>query len=307
MRAGPRSHHFPKGTRMYTLVLMSAMAGAPDAAGFGGRSGFLGTSCYGSCYGASCVGASYAWSGCAGFSCAGCGGYVAPLFPRLAAAFHGFNHRLQYAFAPPGTYATCYGCGSGCTGCTGCLGSCTGCLGSCSGCSGCFGSCTGCFGSCTGCFGGVYYGSAVYGGCYGTSCVGCFGGGCVGLPLAGLPVELPAAPGIPVGVPEVPTHVAMKPAGEPTSASLLVSLPPAAKLYVDGQLVPGDGPTRRFHTPPLAAGQSFFYELRAEVLVGGKTETEDAKVVIRSGDTRAVGFPKLLAAVSGVSPSLAAR
>lgn len=267
---------------MYTLVLMSAMAGAPDASGWFGRGyGCGGSACYSSCYGTSCVGASYACYG----SCSGCFGgcYGGPLFPRLNALAHGFGDRLRGAFAPLGSYATCYGC--------------TG--------SACYGSCLGA--SCFGCSGGVYYGSAVYGGCYGTSCVGCHGcfGGCVGLPVA-LGHDLPAVPAVSFAAPTAEV-VAMKPAGDPAAASLVVSLPAAARLYVDGQLVAGDGPARRFHTPPLAAGQSFYYELKAELLVGGKTEVEETKVVVRAGDSKDVGFPRLLTAAARADASLAAR
>jgi uncharacterized protein (TIGR03000 family) len=281
---------------------MTAMTGAPDAAGFGNRlfggcyGSCYGSACYSSCYGTSCLGASYSCTGCCGgfgsvaYSCSGC--YGGPLFPRLSAAFSGFGDRLRYAFAPIGSYA-----------CTGCCGGSAACYGSCFGCCGgsCIGSCTGCFG------GGVYYGSAVYGGCYGTSCAGCIGGGCVGVPLVGAAGDLPAVPV--AAAPAVPVeHASLKPAGgDPSAASLLVSLPAAAKLYVDGQLVPGDGSARRFHTPPLTAGQSFYYELKAEVLVAGKVETEEAKVVVRAGDSKDVGFPRLTAAAAQVTGSLAAR
>jgi uncharacterized protein (TIGR03000 family) len=277
---------------MYTMVLMTAMSGVPDATAFGGR--LLGgyNSCHGctgyvaSCYG--CCGGYASCYGCCGgyaaysYSCSGCCG-GGPLFPRLNAFFRG-------AF-------------SSCHGCTGYVASCYGC---CGGYASCFGCCGG-FATCYGCCGGIYTGSAVYGGCYGTSCIGCVGchgcfGGAVVLPA------IPAVPTVTMSAAAVPAEtVALKPAaGEPTSASLLISLPANAKLFVDGQLVAGDGTSRRFHTPPLAAG-SFFYELRAEVLIGGRTEVEDARVVIKAGDTKEVGFGKLLAAVARADSAVASR
>lgn len=257
---------------MYTLVLMTALSGGPDATRFDGWGG--------GCYGTSCVGSYYACYG---------GGYGGPLFPRARAFLSGVGEGLRGAFAPPGTYRSWgFGCGSGG------YASCSGCYGSCYG-SGCFGSCYG--------FGRAYAGSAVYGGCYGTSCAGCYGGGCIGYSAA-----LPSIPTVTLAAESVaPTHIAMKPAADQTAASLVVTLPAAARLYVDGTLVPGDGPSRRFHTPPLTTGQSYFYELKAEVLVGGKTETEETRVTVRSGDNKDVSFTGLKAAVARASESLAAK
>ena len=271
---------------MYTLVLMTAVAAGPDATRFDGWGGCHGSSCYSSCYGTSCV-------GCYG-SC-----YGGPVFPRARAFFAGVGDGLRGAFAPVGSYRS-WGCCGGYASCSGCFGtSCSGCFGSCSGCYG--GSCHGCFGSsCHG--GGVYFGSAVYGGCYGSSSVGCYGGGCVGYGAGcvGSGFALPSIPVVPAAA-EMPAGgtVAFKPTPESSAAALTVSLPAAAKLYVDGQLVAGDGPARRFHTPPLEAGRSFYYELKAEVLVGGKVEVEETKVVVRAGDSREVSFAKLAAVVAG--------
>ncbi len=267
---------------MYTLVLMTAVAAGPDATRFDGRGGCHGSSCYGSCYGTSCV-------GCYG-SC-----YGGPVFPRARAFFAGVGDGLRGAFAPVGSYRSA-GCCGGYASCSGCVG--TSCFGAFSGCYG--GSCSGCFGSsCYG--GGVYYGSAVYGGCYGSSSVGCYGGGCVGYGAGcvGGGFALPSIPMVPAAA-EVQAGgtVAFKPMVESSAAALTVSLPAAAKLYVDGRLVAGNGPARRFHTPPLDAGRSFYYELKAEVLVGGKIEVEEARVVVRAGDSRDVSFAKLAAVVS---------
>ena len=251
---------------MYTLVLMTAVAAGPDASQFNRWGG-----CYSACYGTSCV---------------GCQGY-APLFPRVRALF-----------SCGGCYSSCHGCYAACNGCY-------------STCHGCYSTCHGCY-SCHGCCGGIYIGASVYGGCYGASCVGCQGCvGCVGC-QGGVfypgPIELmPKVPAVSSAVLEAPaTQVAYKPAADPTAAALTVSLPAAARLYVDGQLVAGDGPTRRFHTPPLAAEKSFYYELKAELLVGGKVEVEETRVVIRAGDSRDVSFAKLAAAASA-GTAVAAR
>jgi uncharacterized protein (TIGR03000 family) len=109
-------------SRMYSLLLMSAMAGSGDATAFNGR--FLGNHFAGGCGGcrgtvvvASCHGC----SGCSGCYGSGCYG----------SSCHGgvFGSRIWGA--------SCYG--------SSCLGSsCHGCLG-----SSCLGSCHGCFGTST--------------------------------------------------------------------------------------------------------------------------------------------------------------
>lgn len=250
---------------MYSLILMTAMAGGAEAPANGG-----------------------------------------PVFPR-------FRATVSAAFAPVGTYRTgYYGCGSSCFGCGGscfgCVGSCTGCFGSC---FGCFGSCSGCYGSCTGsayfgCYGSCY-GSAVWGGCYGTLA----GGSCIGyMPVYG--EALVPAVTVPV-VPETPAQPApaqpetkrssFKPAA-PQPALLTVRLPAGATLHVDGQTVTGDGDVRRFHTPELPAGQAFFYELKAMVMVNGQPEPEELTVVVRAGDEREITFERLIAAVKAAESTV---
>ena len=71
--------------------------------------------------------------------------------------------------------------------------------------------------------------------------------------------------------------------------------------------MPGDGPSRRFHTPPLNPGQTYYYELKAEVLVGGKVETEETRVTVKAGDSKDVTFTGLKAALAGANGTLAAR
>jgi uncharacterized protein (TIGR03000 family) len=79
-------------------------------------------------------------------------------------------------------------------------------------------------------------------------------------------------------------------------ARLTIELPATAKLYVDGAPVAGAGASRLFHTPDLAAGQAFYYDLKAEVEVNGKVETEAKRVVVRAGEAVTASFEKLVAA-----------
>ena len=80
-------------------------------------------------------------------------------------------------------------------------------------------------------------------------------------------------------------------------ANLKFVLPANAKLYVDGRLTGGGGAERTFYTPPLAPGQQYYYDVRAEVVVNGETVTEEKRVIVSSGASLVETFPKLTAAV----------
>ncbi len=170
---------------MYSLMLMTAMAGAPASTGFGGT---LFGGCSGSCHGVSylscsgsgygsysnCYGGSY-YSACTGSyysSCTGCcggtsccgyatytaccgGGLLSGLHSRLSGLFQGSCS--GYSAYPV----------SSCCGYTACCG------GSCCGYSSSY-----YYGSCHGYASGPYY--SVYGGCYSTCCGGGVYGGCYG-------------------------------------------------------------------------------------------------------------------------------
>ncbi len=284
---------------MYSLILMSAMAGTPDVAAFG-----YGAGCTG------CTGASVSYA--ASYSYSSCGGCTGPMFPRLGHFARGLG-RSSYRSA--GCYgSSCFGpnfySSSACYG-SACYGSCYG--------SSCYGSA--CYGSC--------YGSSCLGtGCYGSSCLGCVGSAPVILGesyvVPGVPAmpAMPAMPAVPLSsaVGEsygtvtlsgnrsaAPTVTAEAPV-ESASASLSLDLPATATLYVDGQRIAGGGESRQFHTPALPRGQAFFYEVKATVEVNGKLEVEQKRVVVKAGESLREGFPKLLASVkSAGGPAVASK
>jgi uncharacterized protein (TIGR03000 family) len=311
---------------MYSMVLMAALTATPDVAGFGygclgGCTGCTGTvvsvgcgGCGGtttSCFGSSCYGSS-----CYSSSC--CGG-VFPLFPRLRA-------RLAGVFGG-GCYGSCYGSSCYSSSCHS-----SSCYSSSCHSSACYGS--GCYSSA--CYGSACYGSGCYSSgvsaCYGSSCTGsaCFGtsyhsptpfvgsGSCFGTGGAvyygadfhqgvmappvigsgiidGLGSVTPSVPTITIDRSAEYRAAQSKPAAAP--ARLTIELPAAAKLYVDGTLVKGDGEARNFHTPDLTAGKTFYYDLKAEVVVDGKTVTQEKRVLVKAGDANAESFEKLIAAV----------
>ena len=282
---------------MYSLILMTAMAGTPDVASFGWENG----GCYGSCGGISvgCSGyAPAACYGCGGYGCGySCGGYGGPRFPRAAAVAR-FTAR-----ATVGTLATVlrpfsgYGHSSSCYG------------------SACYGS--SCYGSSSP--GSSYYGSAAYGGCYGTG----YSTGGIGYASMEAPmnyggavffgsshgVMIGEAESFPMNYAQVPTFtntvVAAKPVEMPTPtvANISIELPANAKLFVDGQLISGSGEKRQFHTPALPKGQAYYYDVKAEIDVNGKTEVEEKRVVLKAGDELKESFPKLFAAIRASSPT----
>ena len=263
---------------MYSIVMLTALsAGAdvtpPAAAPVGVMAApMIGSSCYGSsCYGSSCYGSSYHGSSCYGSSCHG-GGF------RRAGGFLGHRN-------------SCHGCGGGggysCTGYN-CFGS------SHAACHG------GGLGSCYGCGAG----SVSYGSSWGPP---------VGMPPYTLHgynsgsltdphavygnVYHPNLPPV-MTVPVAPMAKPVGSDGAPMGANLKFTVPAGAKLYVDGRLAPGTGTERSFYTPPLAAGQKFFYEVKAELAIAGTTIVEEKKVVVEAGANLTETFPTLVAAVA---------
>jgi uncharacterized protein (TIGR03000 family) len=96
----------------------------------------------------------------------------------------------------------------------------------------------------------------------------------------------------------VPVAPMTKPAGsddKPMGANLKFTVPADTKLYVDGKLAPGSGTERAFYTPPLEAGKKFFYDVKAELVVDGKTVVEEKKVIVEAGAKITESFSKLTA------------
>jgi uncharacterized protein (TIGR03000 family) len=66
-----------------------------------------------------------------------------------------------------------------------------------------------------------------------------------------------------------------------------VTLPADAKLTIGSTPTVSTSESRIFETPSLTPGKTFYYELKATVVRGGKTETVTKKVAVRAGeDTR---------------------
>lgn len=305
---------------MYSIVMLTAMSagadvtpppmvspapvvGAPVATGCCGAvlAGCYGSSCHGSCYGSSCHGSRHGGflglrsGSCHGHSsCQGCSGYS-------CSGYNCFTSGFSY-------HGACYGSGYG---------------------SGYGFSCTGSafpFGySCSGtCHGGslILYGSTwgppigmppytLHG--YNTGVAPVWG--------SGAPVVLgnltdpnavygtttnPNRPPV-MTIPVAPPPSKSGSDTSPQGANLKFKLPADAKLFVDGKPAPGTGTDRTFYTPPLAAGEKFFYEVKAELLVDGKLVVEEKRVIVEAGANLTETFPKLIAAASGGPSTVAGK
>ena len=154
------------------------------------------------------------------------------------------------------------------------------------GCHGCDGAyaCAGCYGGGYGCNGGGYG----YSGCYGAyspyACRGTWG-----------PVDRmgPAPNGKREPLPPPKKEKEKKETSMDGPAKLIVELPADAKLYIDDKLMKTASAQRTFNTPKLEAGESYYYVLRAELQVGGKTITENQRVIVRTGETARASFKEL--------------
>jgi len=193
----------------------------------------------------------------------------------------------------------CGCCGCTCCGCCGCSGCSCGCSGCNCGCCGCTGySCHGCCGCC-GCAGYSCSGCCGCSGCSGWSCSGC--SGCCGCaaPVYSAPAY-PAHPIAPV-VPVKPGEPIGKPVGQAAApATIIVSLPADAKLFIDGAATTSTAARRVFVSPELNPGKEFHYTLKAEFAREGKPVTETKRVAVTAGNETNVLF-------DAAAPSVAAR
>jgi len=81
--------------------------------------------------------------------------------------------------------------------------------------------------------------------------------------------------------------VAPKPGTEEASiaapAKIVVYLPPAAKLSIDGNATTSTTATRVFASPALEPGKEFHYTLTGQLLRDGQTVTTSKEIAVRAG------------------------
>jgi uncharacterized protein (TIGR03000 family) len=267
---------------MYSIVLMTALTGTPDAPQFNGyfRDLFHG------CNGGGCGGSRYSCSGgCSGASfaqsCTGCNGCCGGGVFGL-----GVGDRVRRVFDrdPMGGC-----CGGGCCGGTAYAVGCNG-----------------------GCCGGMAYSyTPMFTG--GLSCQG-------GLPMSAPPIiwdnapmipGAPGAPNIPFAQPDpAPGTMGYKPnvsanvaGASGARANVTVRLPADAKLFAEGKQLNLTGAERQFVSPPLPTDQEFVYKFTAEYDRNGETVSVSKKVTVRAGAKASVEFTDLTAAKPTPAPS----
>lgn len=106
------------------------------------------------------------------------------------------------------------------------------------------------------------------------------------------------APALTPGITAPPgkTEVAPPPVKEPKvdiQSRLTVTLPAEAKLYIDGQLMKSTSGSRTFRTPTLNPGQTYFYDVKVEMVRDGETVSDTQRVIIRPGQNAQVAFTNL--------------
>jgi uncharacterized protein (TIGR03000 family) len=84
-------------------------------------------------------------------------------------------------------------------------------------------------------------------------------------------------------------------------ARLVVELPSDARLTIDDHPIPVTEGRRSFNTPALEKGQTYYYDVKVEVMRNGKPVTDKRKVLIRAGDVVREDFRSLGSATSTVS------
>ena len=75
-----------------------------------------------------------------------------------------------------------------------------------------------------------------------------------------------------------------------TPATIVVSLPTEARLFVDGAPTTSTTDRRTLVTPALETGSTYVYEVRAEIVHEGRTIAQTQQVTVRSGEVSNVQF-----------------
>lgn len=121
----------------------------------------------------------------------------------------------------------------------------------------------------------------------------CNGSGCgVGAPgsVNPAPASRPAngqpgySPAAPAGMAPGTTQL------DGTSAELVVTVPPEARVFVNGQETQTSGSQRRYYSRGLRPGGRYGYEVRAELIREGRTVTETRRVEVSSGGSTELSF-----------------
>jgi uncharacterized protein (TIGR03000 family) len=111
------------------------------------------------------------------------------------------------------------------------------------------------------------------------------------MPDAGMGEMMPQASTMPpAGLPPANVGETLTAANQ---ATVVVTLPADAKLFIEGKLIDQTGSVRAFRTPelqPVPAGQSYEYTMSIEVVRNGRTVKSEEKVRVEAGKVARVNF-----------------
>jgi uncharacterized protein (TIGR03000 family) len=170
------------------------------------------------------------------------------------------------------------------------------------GCCGCYGGgrgwgggygCGGCYGGYGG-WGGGYGGwGGGYGGWGGYAMTGRGGWGGWGGYVYAPPAPIYAAPVLaanmlPAAGPATRSMYYTPNTAAENRATIIVHLPDAASLTVNGKTTTSTSTTRRFYSPPLEPGKNYHYTFEARMQRDGKMVTADQEVDVSMGDRREI-------------------
>ena len=155
---------------------------------------------------------------------------------------------------------------------------------------GCWGCRGGCWGGCYGCYGGGWGWGYSCGGCWGGGWgySGCWGGG-GGVWSGRVMASRSYYDGGYSSLPMEPNGAIVNTPSAAAPATIVVSLPEAAKLTIDGAPTQAATSTRSFTTPPLERGREYHYTLDGELMrEDGSMQRVSKRVTVRGGETTQV-------------------
>jgi uncharacterized protein (TIGR03000 family) len=88
----------------------------------------------------------------------------------------------------------------------------------------------------------------------------------------------------------VPLPAAAPPATRPATATIVVSVPAGARVFVEDRPTTQTGAERQFETGQLLPGRTYTYAIRAEHDRDGRANSQTKRVTVRAGETAEVRF-----------------
>jgi uncharacterized protein (TIGR03000 family) len=138
-------------------------------------------------------------------------------------------------------------------------------------------------------------------------------------PNIGVPESLIPPPPANLAPPMIPTPAPLKdapkkdipkspvsmPKGEP--ATVLLTVPAGAKVFINGYALKSDAAERTFRTPAIPFGENYSYTVKAIVAINGVDVVEEKTVQVSAGSSSTEQFSDLIAKVERANVKLAGK